>query len=107
MDNVTTIRLELGINAQKFIQQIHLNNEIIEEQISKGIELALEDITRDDNFIQSIRESTKKELSEIVNRAVFSWEVKNKITKLVEEKIGKKVEEFADKIAENVTKNLK
>jgi len=107
MDNLTNIKLELGINAQKFIQQVQLNNEIIEEQISKGIELALEDITKDDNFIQSIRENTKKELSEIVNKAVFSWELRNKITKLVEDKIGKKVEEYADKIAENVTKSLK
>ena len=106
MENISTIRLELGINAQKFIQQVQIHNETIETQIAKGIELALEDITNSDNFIQAIRESTKKELSEIVNNAVFSWNVRNKISKLVEERIGKKVEEYADKIAEQVTKSL-
>lgn len=103
---MTTIKVELGVAAQKFIQQIQLHNGTIEDQIAKGIELALQDITEGDNFIQAIRESTKSELAMIVNKAVMSWEVRSKISKLVEEKIGKKVEEYADKIAERVTETL-
>ena len=56
MENQTSIRLELGINAQKFIQQVQLNNKVIEDQIQKGIELALNDIIENDNFIEIIRE---------------------------------------------------
>ena len=63
MENQTSIRLELGINAQKFIQQVQLNNKVIEYQIQKGIELALNDIVENDNFIEIIRESTKKRTS--------------------------------------------
>lgn len=106
MDNLTTIRLELGINAQKFIQQVQLHNGTIEEQIAKGIELALNDICEGDNFVQSVREATKLELSKIVNKAVFRWETQNKIEKLVAEKISKKVEVYADTIAEKVTASL-
>lgn len=107
MEQLATIRLELGINAQKFIQQVQLHHGTIEEQIAKGIELALNDICEGDNFVQSVREHTKIQLSEIVNRAVLSWETRQKIEKLVAEKIGKKVEEYADTIAEKVTSNLK
>ena len=107
MENTSTIRLELGINAQKFIQQVQLNNEAIETQIAKGIELALNDITEESNFVEVIRQSTKDELTNIVNRVVMSWEVKNKITKLVEQKIGEKVEAYADKIADKITSSLK
>ena len=107
MENTTYIRLELGINAQRIIQQIQINNSTIEEQISKGIELALNDLTEGDGFIQSVREATKNELETVVNKAVMSWEVKNKISKLVTEKIGKKVEEYADKIADQITSSLK
>ena len=106
-ENTTTIRLELGISAQKFIQQVQLYNGTIEEQIAKGIELALNDICEGDSFIEAVRESCKVELAQIVNKAVMSWEVRNKISKLVEEKIGKKVEEYADRIAEKVTETLK
>ena len=104
---MTEIRLELGINAQKFIQQVQINNEAIEAQITKGIELALDDIMQGDNFIQAVRNNTKTELANIVNKAVFGWEVQNKIQKLVADKIGKKVEEYADKIAEQVCSTLK
>lgn len=106
MEQLATIRLELGINAQKFIQQVQLHHGTIEEQIAKGIELALNDICEGDNFVQSVREATKQELSKIVNKAVFSYETQNKIEKLVAEKISKKVEAYADTIAEKVTSSL-
>jgi len=105
--NMTEIRLELGINAQKFIQQVQINNESIEEQIAKGIQLALDDITAGDNFVQQIRQATKEELASIVNKHVMSWEVRSKIEKYVAEKISQKVEEYADKIAEQVCSTLK
>lgn len=104
---MTEIRLELGIDAQRFIQQVKLTHGNIEEQIAKGIELALSDLCEGNNFIELVRENTKLELTKIVNKAVLSWETKDKIEKLVSEKIGKKVEEFADKIAEQVTSQLK
>jgi hypothetical protein len=106
MGQLATIRLELGINAQKFIQQVQLHHGTIEEQIGKGIELALNDLCEGDNFVQSVREATKLELSKIVNKAVFSWETQNKIEKLVAEKISKKVEAYADTIADKVTASL-
>ena len=107
MENLATIRLDLGINAQKFIQQVQLNHGAIEEQIAKGIELALNDLCEGDNFIQQVREATKIELSKIVHQAVFSYDTQRAIEKAVSEKIGKKISDYADKVAEQVTKSLK
>jgi hypothetical protein len=103
---MTNIRLELGIDAQKFIQQVQLHYGSIEEQISKGIELALNDLCEGDNFIESVRNATKHELSAIVNKAVLSWETRNKIEKLIANKIEKKIEQYAEQIAEKVTSSL-
>ena len=107
MDNLTTIRLELGINAQKMVQQVQVHNERIETEISNGIQMALEEILRDGNFALKIKEQTIKTIEDVVSKAVFSWEVKNKITKMIEEKVGEKVQAYAEKIAESVTSNLK
>lgn len=107
MESQAQVRVELGINAQKFIQQVQLNNSVIESQIQKGIELALNDIVQGDNFIEIIRQNTKKELADIVNKSVMSWEIRNKISKMVEEKIGQKIDQFADQIADKVTSSLK
>lgn len=106
MGQLATISLELGINAQKFIQQVQLSHGTIEEQIAKGIELALNDLCEGDNFVQSVREATKLELSKIVNKAVLSYDTQRQIEKLVAEKISKKVEAYADTIAEKVTASL-
>lgn len=106
MEQLATIKLELGINAQKMIQQVQLHHGNIEEQIAKGIKLALNDLCEGDNFIQSVREATKIELSQIVHKSVLSWETRSKIEKLVAEKISNKIEKYADDIAERVTASL-
>jgi len=106
MEPIGTIKLELGINAQRFIQQVQLNHGTIEEQIGKGIELALNDMCQGDNFVEIVREATKVELSNIVNKSVLSWDTRNTIEKLISEKISQKVGEYADEIAEKVTASL-
>lgn len=106
MDNLATIRLELGINAQRFIQQVQLHHGVVEDQIAKGIELALNDVCEGDNFIQSVRESTKLELTKIVNQAVFSYETQRKIENILAEKINEKIGKYADDIAEKLTSSL-
>lgn len=106
MERLAEIRLELGINAQKFIQQVQLVNGTIEEQIAKGIELALNDLCEGDNFVQSVREATKLELSKIVNKAVFAYDTQRQIEKLVAQKISNKIEAYADTIANKITSSL-
>jgi methionine aminopeptidase len=106
MDNLTSIRLELGINAQKMIQHVQLHNEAIETQVEKGIQLALDELITNDNFVIMIKNETIKSLSDIVSKQVFSWELRNKISKMIEDKIAKKAEEYTDKIAEQITKSL-
>lgn len=106
MEQLATIRLGLGINAQKMVQQVQLNNKIIEDQIEKGIQLALDDITKDDNFVEIIREQTKKELHDIIRKTTMSYEVRSKISKAVEEKLGERIDMFADKIADKISETL-
>lgn len=105
-DNMTTIRLELGINAQKFINQVQINNETIEKQISKGIELALKEITEGDNFIQLVKQNTKTQLIEVASRAMLSYDLQKKIKEMVQQKMAKKIEEYSDKIVKNITSHL-
>ena len=107
MDKLTTLRLELNVNAQKLIQQVQVHNKNIEDEVSKGVQMALEEILSDGNFALKIKEQTMVTIEDIVSKAVFSWDVRQKITKMIEEKVGEKVKEYADKIAESVTSNLK
>ena len=107
MNELVNIRLELGINAQKMIQQVQLHNGNVESQIAKGIELALNDLCEGDNFVQQVRDATKVELAKVVHQAIVKWDTQRAIEKAVSEKIAKKIEEYADRVAEQVTANLK
>ncbi len=104
---MTNIRLELGINAQQFIQQVHLHNEVIEAQIEAGINQALDEVLKGDNFTNKIKEAMMTELYSIIQKEIFSWEMKSKIHKAIEESIGSKIEDFAEKIAEKVAEDFK
>ncbi len=106
MEHPVTIRLDLGVSGQKFIQQVQLHNKTIEEQVELGINAALQEISNTEDFMLVVKNETVKQLNEIISKQVFSWELKNRITKLIEERIEAKVREYADKIAEQVTKGL-
>lgn len=107
MGNGINIRLELGINAQRFMQQVIVHNSSIEDQIEKGIQLALEDISKEDFFIESVRKETLKELTGLVRQSILSWELRSKLTKSIEEKIGNKISEYADQMATKIVDALK
>ena len=107
MENGTHIRIELGIDARKIMQHVLIDNELIEDQLKKGIELALEDISKKDNFVEAIRQSTKNELNILLNQTFLKWEVKNKISKIIEDRIGEKINDYAEKFVESITKNIK
>jgi hypothetical protein len=107
MNTEISLRIELGVAAQKILQQIQLHHGTVEEQVEKGVQLAINDICNGDAFVQSVREATKQELAQIVNKAVLSWETRSRIEKLVAEKIGEKVGVYADQLAETITASLK
>lgn len=107
MENTSTVRLELGINAQRFMQQVMIHNSTIEDQIEKGINLALEEISNEDVFVIGIKNETLKELRGLVSQRILSWELKQKLQKSIEEKIGKKLDEYAEQIATKIVDALK
>lgn len=107
MNNMVEMRLDLGIDARRFVQQIRLHNGSIEKQIEKGIELALNDIADSDNFIQLVRESTKMELGRIVHKVILSYDIQQSVQKMIADKISSKIEKYADEIAEQITNSLR
>lgn len=102
----STIRLELGINAQKMIQQIQLNNHAIEESLEEGINLALKDLTEKDTLTEIIRQEAKAEILKIVRETVNGWELRTMLQDTVRKSLGDKMQEYADQVAEELTKSF-
>ena len=104
--NQTVLKLELDIAATKMLQQVIINNERIESQIQKGINLAVQDLTNGDNFVESVRYKAKQSVEDLVHRAIMSWEIQNHIQKAVSTKLHEKIENYANELAENLFKAL-
>lgn len=106
-NNRSTLRIELGLSAQKIIQQMELNNQSLEEVIKKGVMQAFGEISKEENLQEMISAQTKIEIKNIVSNVVFDFQFKNKVREAIVEKMGKKIDEYANKIADQLTKNLK
>lgn len=100
------IKLELGINAQKFIQQVQMHHEQLETQIEEGVKLALDDLSKE-NFVEYIRQTTLKEFKSVISSQITSYQFRQKIEKTIFEKIDLKLDKYAEEIAEKVTENIK
>jgi len=106
MKDMTTLRVDLGINAQQIAQQVMINNKAIEEQIAIGIQNAIDEITDEEGFIGYVKEGTKKAINDAIHSATHSWEFKQKVQNAISERLEEKIKEYADGVAEKVLKDL-
>lgn len=103
---LSNIRIELGINAQKIMSHVQVHNKNLEKSIEAGITLALDEIFKEDNFERIIADTVKKEIRNTVITAASDWTIRNKIQKAIREKIEDKVDIIAEEWAKKVTVNL-
>lgn len=106
MENLSTVRIDLGISAKKIASQIMIENERIETQLAKGIELGINEMMEEDNFVELIKESTKREIGKIMDQTILSFEFRNKMEKKIQEKFQEKIDLYADEVAEKLTQSL-
>jgi hypothetical protein len=106
MENMTTLRVDLGIDAQQIAQQVMINNRNIEQQITIGIQKAIDEMTDEDNFIEYIKQGTKDAIKRSINSATNSWEFKSKIESAINERLEEKIKAYADSVADKVLKDL-
>jgi len=103
---LTTLRIDLGINAQQIASQVMIDNKNLESHISKGIQLAIEELTDEDGFVFAIKEGTKKAILESINSATNSFEFRIKVQNAINDRLELKIKEYADSVAEKVFKEL-
>lgn len=99
MENLTEIRIELGISAQKIASHLVVNNMAIEKQIESGIKKGLEEISDQGMLIEMIAKATRDEVTSIARSAILTHEIRNKMREMLDKKIMDKMSVWADGIA--------
>jgi hypothetical protein len=105
LENIT-FRMDLEIPGQRLLSQYMSTNRELEEAISKGMEIAIIELTKDNNFETMIANETKNAVIEIVKRTFHSWEMERKLKDAVMSAVDKKTSELAEIWANQITKNL-
>ncbi len=105
--DMVTVKIELDIAAQKLLQNVQIQNRELEQQIEKGIKLAMDNLAKDDAFVDMVRIATEKEVETLFRKAIMSYEFQNRITKAVQEKAGNAIEKYSNDLADKITKTLK
>lgn len=106
MEDITTLRIDLGISAQKIAQQVMIHNENIESCITKGIELGLNELMSEDNFVKAVASATKREVDKILSETLTSWELRRKISEQINNKVEDKISEYSDALAVKLIESL-
>lgn len=106
MEGTTTLRIDLGIQAQQIASQLMVNNKNIEQHLVNGIQKAIDSITEKENFEEMIANATHKALQEVIHHTINSWSVKQSIAKALEAKIGDAVNKYGDAMADKIIAQL-
>jgi len=104
--NTSTVKIELGINAQDIAAQVMFNNKAIETQIAEGIKLALDGLLENDSLVQAIKKRTEEEIGKIVRDAVSSYEIRRRINELLQSKMAEKLDEYVNQVVSRLTDHV-
>lgn len=104
MNPAVELRIELGIAAQRIVAQSQLMNGTLDDAIAEGLERAINEMG--DNFTDIICEAFKEQIRNTIASSINSWEIKHRVAKIIDEKMGQKIEALAEKWADQALKNI-
>lgn len=106
MEGTTTLRIDLGIQAQQIASQLLVNNKNIEQHLVNGIQKAIDSITEKENFEDYIAEATKKALLSVINDSLHSFSIRKTIQESLNKKIGDAIDTYGDAMADKIIAQL-
>lgn len=104
MTPTVALKIEMGIAAQQIVAQSQLMNGTLDDAIVQGLEKAIDEMG--DNFSDIVCEAFKETLHRTIATSVNSWNIKAKVEKIIDEKMGQKIEALAERWADQALKNI-
>jgi len=101
------MQLALNIDAQKFIQQVQINNQMLEDEVQKGLDKAFEELSKDGTIETMIKDCVKKNIMDGFSRWVFQSDIRTKVEKQITTKLSEKIDAYTDSIVSELADKLK
>jgi len=101
-----TMQLSLNIDAQKFMQQVQVHNEKLEDEVQKGLDAALKELSNDGQITEMIKTAVKKNIMDSFSRWVFQTDIRKKIETQLTEKLSAKIDAYTDTLVNEIAEKL-
>lgn len=101
-----TMQLALNIDAQKFIQQVQLNNSLLEDEVQKGLDKAFEELSKDGTVEKMIFEAVRRNIMDSFSRWVFQSDIRTKVEKQLSQKLSDKIDKYTSTIVNELAEKL-
>jgi adenylate kinase family enzyme len=101
-----TMQLSLNIDAQKFIQQVQMNNQMLEGEVQKGLDKAFDELSKDGTIEKMIQDAVKKNIMDSFSRWVFQSDIRSKIEKQITEKMSAKIDAYTDSLVNEIAEKM-
>ncbi len=101
-----TMQLALNIDAQKFIQNVQINNVQLEKEVQAGLDKAIEELSKEGVIQDMITDCVKKNIVDSVRLWVMRYDVQKMIAEQMTTKIGEKIKSFTDTVIDELGDKL-
>lgn len=101
-----SLKIELEVAASKVIHQLQTHNEELQNAAEQGVKEAFEELAADENFKDLVKTKTKERFIYMLETTIASYETSSAIQKAINTALSKKIEEYAQKVAEKFTSQL-
>ena len=106
MTDSPRIKLELEIPKTTLISQYMQHSATVDSDIKRGVEAAFDEITKDDNLADLVRDHVKEAIVDSIKESCKPWHLKSILAEGINSRVQAKLEEVADVYAGQILRGL-
>lgn len=100
------MQLALNIDAQRFIQNLQINNQALEEQVQTGLDKAFEELSKDGVIEQMIVDTAKKNILDAFSHWVLKAKIQRQVEEQISNKLSVKIEAYTTTLVDELAEKL-
>ena len=100
------MQLSLNIDAQKFIQQVQVHNQMLEDEVQKGLDNAFEELSKDGTIEKMIQDAVKKNIMDSFTRWILHSDIRQNLEKQISQKLSSKIDSYTTSLVDEIAEKL-
>lgn len=100
------MQLSLNIDAQRFIQQVQVQNQMLESEVQKGLDAAFAELAKDGTIEGMIKEAVRKNIMDSFSRWVFQSDIRKQVESQITEKLSAKIDNYTTNLVSELAEKM-